>query len=250
MFATASRIANFAGFACLVGLFLTESRGGIVALAVATVAALVFAGSVRRSIVTSIAIAAAFAAFYFSFAPPQSLSRLTNFTAGGGAGRTDLWKVALNAFSAHPFSGVGAGNYSIIEPKFLFDVTTQNLPRADLIVAHEAVHNTYLQVAAELGLVGIGLFLFTVVVPLFGLRRVVALYDPSERRFVPIMGRGLMAGVLGMLAAFTFLTAEYEKQLWLTLGLVLAYNRIASSPPAVPNAPPRVDRPTFTVPGG
>jgi hypothetical protein len=30
-----------------------------------------------------------------------------------------------------------------------------------------------------------------------------------------------------MLSAFTFLTAQYEKQLWLTLGLLLAYARIA-----------------------
>jgi hypothetical protein len=29
-----------------------------------------------------------------------------------------------------------------------------------------------------------------------------------------------------MLTAFVFLTAQYQKQLWVTLGLVLAYSRI------------------------
>jgi hypothetical protein len=33
---------------------------------------------------------------------------------------------------------------------------------------------------------------------------------------------------VGMLAAFVFLSAQYEKQLWITLGLVLAYNRVAA----------------------
>jgi hypothetical protein len=42
-----------------------------------------------------------------------------------------------------------------------------------------------------------------------------------------LTGRGLFVGCLGMLSAFTFLTAQYEKQLWLTLGLLLAYARIA-----------------------
>jgi len=42
-----------------------------------------------------------------------------------------------------------------------------------------------------------------------------------------IVGRGLFAGTIGMLTAFVFLTAQYQKQLWVTLGLVLAYSRIS-----------------------
>ena len=31
-----------------------------------------------------------------------------------------------------------------------------------------------------------------------------------------------------MLAAFAFLSAQYEKQLWITLGLVLAFDRVGA----------------------
>ena len=88
------------------------------------------------------------------------------------------------------------------------------------------VHNTYLQIAAELGAVGVALFLFTIFVPLIYARRVVSMFPKTSLRFEPIIGRGLVAGVLGMLAAFAFLSAQYEKQLWITLGLVLAFDRV------------------------
>jgi O-antigen ligase len=227
----------FAGCACLAGIFLTESRGGIIGLGVATIVAIAYAGPLRRQILVSIAVTAAFAIVYFSFAPPQSFQRLTTFTTDGGTGRSDLWTVAAKAFTVHPVGGVGAGNYTLSEPQYLLDVN-KNLPRADLVLHNEVVHNTYLQTAAELGAVGIALLLFTIFTPLFYARRVVESFAPDSERFEAVMGRGLLAGALGMLASFVFLTAQYEKQLWVTLGIVLAYKRVAASAgPREPVAP-------------
>ena len=220
-------ILGLAAGTSLAGIFLTESRGGVIGLAVAIVVAIAYAGPVRRQILISIAVTGAAAALYFSFAPPQSFQHLTTFTTNGGTGRSDLWTVAVKAFSQHPLAGVGAGNYTIDEPQFLLNVN-QNLPRADLVLHHEAVHNTYLQVAAELGAVGLALFLFTIFVPLVYARRVIAMFPRTSVRFEPTIGRGLVAGVIGMLAAFVFLSAQYEKQLWITLGLVLAFDRVAA----------------------
>jgi putative inorganic carbon (hco3(-)) transporter len=220
-------VIAFAGCACLAGIFLTESRGGIIGLAVATTAAVAYAGPVRRQILVSLAVTAAFALIYFSFAPPQSLQRLTSFSTDGGTGRSDLWTVAAKAFTVHPVGGVGAGNYTLVEPQYLLGVN-KNLPRADLVLHNEVVHNTYLQTAAELGVVGIALLLFTIFVPLFYARRAVAAFPRNSVAFEAVIGRGIVPGVLGMLASFTFLTAQYEKQLWITLGIVLAYNRVAA----------------------
>ena len=220
-------VIGLAAAVCLAGIFLTESRGGVIGLVVATVAAVAFAGPVRRQILISIGVTGAFAVLYFSFAPPQSFQHLTTFTTNGGTGRSDLWTVAVKAFSQHPLAGVGAGNYTIDEPQFLLNVN-QNLPRADLVLHHEAVHNTYLQVAAELGIVGAGLFLFTILVPLFYASRVVGMFPRTSLKFEPTIGRGLVAGAIGMLAAFVFLSAQYEKQLWITLGLVLAFDRVGA----------------------
>lgn len=220
-------VLALAACTCLAAIFLTESRGGVIGLAVATIFAIAYAGPVRRQVLVSIAATAAFAVLYFSFAPPRSFQHLTTFTTDGGTGRSDLWTVAAKAFRQHPLAGVGAGNYTIEEPRFLVNVN-QNLPRADLVLHHEGVHNTYLHLAAELGIVGVGLFLFTILVPLIYARRVIAMFPPTSLRFEPTIGRGLVAGVLGMLAAFVFLSAQYEKQLWITLGLVLAFDRVAA----------------------
>jgi O-antigen ligase len=225
----------FACLACLTAIFLTESRGGIVGLAVATVVAIVYAGPIRRKIVMSVLATAAFATVYFTFAPPQSLHRLTSFTAGGGGGRSDLWAVATKAFTANPVLGVGAGNYTIQEPRFLLDIH-QRLARSDLILAHVEVHNTYLQLAAELGVVGVVIFVLTVLSPLLACRAAVSLSEAAGEWRASIVGRGLFAGTIGMLTAFVFLTAQYQKQLWVTLGLVLAYSRISErSPEVVPS---------------
>jgi O-antigen ligase len=219
------------GMLCLVALFLTQSRGGIVALALTIVCAIALAGRARRNVVlvTSMVLAAA-SVYLVLVAPPHALSRLTQFTSGGGTGRTDLWKVAAKAFEAHPLAGIGLGNFTVVEPQFAVTFST-DLPRADLVVTQQQpVHNTYLHIAAELGVVGIALFLALLGSVLAAARRGIATVTAAGRERLELEGRGLLVGTIGMLSAFAFLTAQYEKQLWLTLGLVLAFARVASRP--------------------
>jgi hypothetical protein len=42
-----------------------------------------------------------------------------------------------------------------------------------------------------------------------------------------MLARGVVVGTLGMLAAFAFISAQYEKQLWLLLGLAASLSTIA-----------------------
>ena len=221
-----------AGIACLVALFLTESRGGIVALAVTILMAIAFAGRVRRNVTVAVCGVLAMAAIYLTLiVPPQVLGRITQFTAGGGTGRTDLWKVAAKAFEAHPIAGVGLGNFVVVEPTFAVTFNS-DLPRADLVVTQrQVVHNTYLHIAAELGLVGIVLFVGLLVAIITTAGNGVRAATADGRFRLELVGRGIVVGAIGMLSAFTFLTAQYEKQLWLTLGLVLAYARVTRISP-------------------
>ncbi|HET7137532.1 MAG TPA: O-antigen ligase family protein [Gaiellaceae bacterium] len=236
-----------AGTVCLVALFLTQSRGGIVALAVTVVVGIAFAGRARRNIVVAASGVLAVASIYLMLvAPPHALGRITQFTSGGGTGRTDLWTVALKSFEGSPVQGIGLGNFVVVEPTLVVDVNT-DLPRADLVVTQrQPVHNTYLHIAAELGLVGIVLFLAALGAVVVAARDGVRALVGAGNYPLELVGRGLVVGCLGMLTAFTFLTAQYEKQLWLTLGLVLAYARVARSragdtitPPAVADGPRR-----------
>ncbi len=213
---------------CLVAVFLTESRGGVIALGVVVILAIVFAGRARAQIVAMSLVVGSIAAMYLVlFAPPHALSRLSDVRAGGGAGRTDLWSIALRVFEAHPVRGVGLGNFTVVSP--IYAVTADNnLPRADIVVTQGApTHNTYLQIAAELGIVGELLLLGVLGVVLEATRRGVGLLVARGRQSLELAGRGLFVGAVGLLTAFFFLSAQNEKQLWLTLGLLLAFSNIA-----------------------
>jgi O-antigen ligase len=212
---------------CAVALFMTESRGGLVALGVAFLATLALAGPLRpQAFAVLLSIAALGVGYYTLYAPPEALDRVTHFAAGGGTGRTDLWSVALEMSKDEPVLGVGAGNFPVVEPGYA--VATLNLERVEFVVdTPKVTHNTYLHVLTELGAVGLALLAALVVGTLAAARRAIrALAREGDRR-TEVLARGLTVGILGMLAAFVFISAQYEKQLWLLLGLAAALTTIA-----------------------
>ena len=139
-------------------LFFTQSRGGLLALAVVIVVTPLLAGPVRlRAVAVILAIAALGIGYFALIAPPQAIQHVTRFSVGSGTGREDLWRVSIRMFENHPFAGVATGNFQVIEPRYaLQDI---NLRRPDFIVETPKVaHNTYLHILTELGLVGISAF--------------------------------------------------------------------------------------------
>lgn len=231
---------------CAVALFLTQSRGGIIALGVAFVMTAFLAGPVRAKALTALLAVSGFGVVWFTFvAPPEALSRITNFSAGGGTGRTDLWSIALAIFGDHKLLGVGTGNFKLVEP--LYALGDVDLARVDLILdTPKVAHNTYLHVLAELGLVGLGLLGIVVVGSLIGCRRAIRAFAANRDVEAEVLARGVLVGVIAMLAAFTFISAQYEKQLWLLLGVctgIAALSRTVSPQlsPALARAAARAD---------
>lgn len=210
-------------------LFETESRGGLLALGVVFVAVLVLGGPVRMSAVpVMLTTACAGIAYYTLIAPPEALARVTDFRAGGGSGRTDLWTVALEAFRDHPLAGVGIGNFEVVEPLYTLGVVSIN--RVDFVVERTlVVHNTYLHVLAELGLVGLFLFGALIVGACAVALRAIRVFARAGDRDAEILARGLLIGTIGMLAAFFFISAQYEKQLPLLLGVLAALSSLAAT---------------------
>jgi putative inorganic carbon (hco3(-)) transporter len=204
----------------LVAFVLTQSRGGIVGLAVALMLAVLVAGRARpRLLALVLVLVAAGLGYYFGYKP----AHIFQTSARGGlsatsSGRLDEWRVATRIFETHPLGGVGLGNYTTVEPSY----TTQNINlqfSSFILRFRHVAHNTYLQVAAELGIVGILLFLGVLAIPF---RLATKALASLRRRSDPLefYVRGLIAGAGGLVVAYIFLTAEWEKQLWLILGLL------------------------------
>jgi O-antigen ligase len=208
-----------------VAIFLTQSRGGLVALAVTLVAALLFGGRMRRHFAVFGAVAVGVGlAYYAAFASPEALERLSN--PGRGTGRADLWSVATGVIADHPVVGVGAGNFPIVAPQYAAEPI--NLPDAHLVVdTPKVAHNTYLGVFADLGIVGVVAFALIVLSVLFLARRATRYFALTGEIELELLCRAVFVGLVGMLAAFVFLSGEYEKQLWLLLGLAVALYGLA-----------------------
>jgi O-antigen ligase len=216
------------GIVLLVTLVLTQSRGGLVGLAAMVVTAVVIAGPARQRIVQLLVLIAVGGLVYYEVIATSAVRhRATSFSASESTGRVDLWHVSLRMFEAHPIQGVGLDNFTVLAPGYLArDLAIQ---RADLFLRSVAtqVHNTYLTILAELGLAGELLFLGLLIGIFVVAHRAIGVLSTSADRQGELLGRGLFIGAIGMVTAYFFFSAQYEKQLWLVLGGLLSLATVA-----------------------
>jgi O-antigen ligase len=208
---------------CLLAFFLTGSRGGLIAFAVALVAMVIVAGRRARATaaIAALAIALCTFAFYAFYAPEEIRERAESTTQGEverEEGRVSIWTVGWRMVEAQPVRGVGIGNFKEQSPRYVLEPGT--LPRSDRVIDGPGVaHNTYLGVLAELGVIGAALFLAVI-----GFS--VAAAGAAARRFaasgdwrMEALARGLVVALAGVLAADFFISAEVSKVTWLLLAL-------------------------------
>jgi hypothetical protein len=135
-----------------------------------------------------------------------------------GKGRLDYWKEALGVLYDYPVFGSGLNTYSQVAPHY--KITWGGYP-----------HNSYLQTAAELGLVGLFALLW-----MLG-----SLFKNSFRRinnmpegFPRSVLIGTLAGYFAYLVHSFFDTTFYSVQLstffWLMMALAVAVGRVDKSP--------------------
>ncbi len=218
----------------------TESRGGVIALAAALVVAIALAGPVRPQAVAAVLVVFAVGvAYYAGFASTTLRNRISNISAQGSAGRVDEWRIALQIASDRPILGVGLGNYQVVEPDYA--ARNINLLRVKYVLQLRLeTHSTYLNLLSEVGSVGLALFV-ALLAGTFG----VALRGVSELRRLgdtkgEVLARGLLTATAGTLVAYIFLSGQYEKQLWLLLGMLAAIPTLVSRPTAMPATIPEV----------
>ena len=213
---------------CAAGIFLSLSRGGLVALGFSLVAAVVVAGRRWRGQAVALAVVIAAGGFvYFGFyASTGAASRVTSF--GSGTGRTDIWTVGWRMVEAHPANGVGVGNYQTSAVHYLLQPGV--ILRPEFIVdTPKVAHNTYLQVLAELGIVGMAMFVAIIGFSLLCILRAARIFERLGDSPMELLSRALLVALCGVLAADFFISEEFSKQLWLLLGLGPALLGIATS---------------------
>lgn len=132
--------------------------------------------------------------------------------------RTNLWRQASQIVKDFPFFGCGLNTYSIVAPRY------RNAERESGIYPH----NSYLQMAAETGLVGLATFL-SIIITLFKIS--LESMKKIKSNFYSNILLGLLAGLFGFLVHSFFDVNFYALQLanlmWFVIGLIIAVQRIA-----------------------
>lgn len=211
---------------CAAGIFLSLSRGGLVALAALMLAGTVFAGRWRMAITIMLAVIAAGGFIYFTqLAPLPARERVSS--AKGGTGRTDLWTVGWREVQAHPLTGVGVGNFPNTSAEYTLRPGV--IQRTDLIFNERpyVTHNTYLQIMAEMGVPGLLLFLGLIGACMSWALRAARIWARRGEPAMEALARAMFLGLCGMLVADFFISVMYSKLLWVLLALGPAMYAIA-----------------------
>lgn len=211
-----------AGAICGVTLILTVSRGGLIALTVALVVAFVVGGPWRGRIgMIGLTLAASVFIYFAAYAPQTQVEHLKATTQGDARlqeGRVTIWEVAKRMAEANPVHGVGGGNFRTSTVHYLLQPGLT--ARSDLIVDSQLVaHNTYLEIAAELGVIGLAFYLALLGFCLGSLIKASSIFRRNREREMELYSRALFAALSGLLVADFFISDQFGKALWLLLAL-------------------------------
>ncbi len=120
---------------------------------------------------------------------------------------------ALQLFSQHPIFGMGSGNFVLISHQFSG--------------MHLAVHNTFLEVAAETGLLGLFFFLSLVTSHIYRLNFAKKVFENAGNWHMGIVSSGLLISFIGFLVFALFHSTQAYFILWTLFGVGTAIFRIA-----------------------
>jgi putative inorganic carbon (HCO3(-)) transporter len=201
--------------ATLGGFTVAASRGGFLGLAVALV--FVIWHSRRRARNLAIMGVLLIPMIIAPISPLHRLLHPSRSDEGSTENREQVWKAGLRMIQAHPFLGVGVGNFKALSAYYGdFDPKQSSL-----------AHNTYIEIAAEMGLPGLLAFLAILFCSLRTLGRV-RLHTRTGPALLHQTALGLQAGLLGSSLAIFFSSLEYIKPFWLVIFLTMCMPSLVS----------------------
>lgn len=217
------------GLAFILGggsLMWTNSRGGWISFIAAALFVSMFVFNKIKGKYGLIKTYAAIMAVLIVISPlyPRFSDKFVGRFFGGDRGsaesRLPQNKIAYNIIMDKPFTGIGLNNYT--EVVYDYDITQEGLGT----ITSQAVHNIYLQIAAEIGIFGIAVFLwFIFVIYIEGIR-----YIFLNEGFMVYAIIGMLAGIVAFLTHGMVDTASLGSKLflfiWFFAGIIFAIKKI------------------------
>lgn len=210
----------------IAGLVATFSRGGFLGF----VFVIAFLGwkLARRNRVIFGAIALVLVVGAVAFAPSAYRSRISTTDDESATARTDDLKRSILVAARHPLFGVGMDNY----------ILYSNL--------NKATHNAYTQVAAEMGLAALLIYVWFLVSPFNGLRRLEQSTKSSRRKPAAYyLAVGLQASLIGYAVVSFFASVAFLWYVYYLVAYAVCLQRIHAS--ALVNSKPTLKLTTAPV---
>jgi len=160
-----------------------------------------------------------------------SMFNIGDDPTGSSQARRDLLDRAINVAVHHPLIGVGMGNFHIYS------------------IHEQVAHNSYLEIAAELGIAGLAAYLLLIFTPLRSLRRIqreraiqaagFARNDPeaSRSREIHYLSIALQGVLFAYIVCSFFGSIQYQWFLYYPVAYAIALRRIHQSERVASNVP-------------
>ena len=205
-----------------IAMVLSTARGAWVAATAMMAAACVLA-TPRQRLALAAGVTVIVAGLFSASAELRADAR-SIVDPAANAGRLAIYAANLEIVRDHPVFGVGFGNYDRRARPYY-----ARHPRAD---RRSHAHNSFLQVAAEAGVVGLGAFCYlfgAVVVRGWRLVRRVGRVRPDLRSTVAGGWLGVIGFLVGSLTQDVFTDSECAMPMWFAVGVLMTIDRAIAS---------------------
>ncbi|NIA05791.1 MAG: hypothetical protein GWP11_07475 [Proteobacteria bacterium] len=232
----------------ILALIFSRSRGGIVVMLILVGLLVFLLPFSRRSKILSIGLLSLFIFVYGGMIGFQVVTNRFMFFYNSALFRFHLWFVSLAMLKDHIVTGIGMGSYQFLSPVYLKDVPDR--------VWFDHAHNEYVEMAIELGLPAMLLFMVWLVRGMTGYWRQIMQNRKiaTEGRSVQIVAIGAFCGISGFLlhATVDFIWRLPANVIYAVALLALLnaaseqkksykFTSTSSSPLLASSHPPRID---------
>ena len=213
----------------------TQSRGGFIALvAVLAFMILMLKGvrpALRATVVAVVVLASIPVATTDYWERMETIQELDDgYGETGIGGRRNIWARAMEYTMAHPVTGVGIDNFTVAEGRHPDIVQRIAAGRG---AKYSVAHSVWFSTIAELGIPGFIGFVAMFFISLRELRKLQvrreATLPPKRATEVRVMAGVLIASLIGLMTAGSFLSNQYSVMVWGVLAIVAGLLKVSAS---------------------
>ena len=199
----------------MTALMLAASRGGFLGLIAGCIYLILRSGHrLRNFVLVSTALLV-----ITPFTPLNPLERFLHPTQSDEESkdtRMALWTGGWGIMKNYPVFGIGLDNFSFFIAKY---IPEENLPRYESV--SRVAHNSYVDIAAEMGIPALLVFVGILVCSFHTLEKVRRRAQASGDSTLQRVTIGLQTGLVGAAVAIFFVSAQYQKLFWLVVFLTM-----------------------------